>query len=163
MSNLRQRRKPTTEASDDAGGDGNEDGTSSPSSASSWEKNFDNNGESHSDEDDNGNDETTKSKLTKEVVPAAPTPTALDKFLSTYGSFTASTFTADQGFKILQWSSWAISYATSSSPKYKHGLSPSLRKLYSELSMTRYVLRLVNWIFATFSTSAQNCHNFLFL
>lgn len=65
-------------------------------------------------------------------------PSKLDNFLATYGSFSGSTFTADQGLKILQWSSWAISYATRK--KYKN-LSPSLQKLYSEVSMARYVLR----------------------
>lgn len=71
-------------------------------------------------------------------TPPPPTIRTLDKFLSTYGAFSGSAFTADQGIKILQWSSWAISYATQSTHS---NLSPSLRKLYNELSFTRYVLR----------------------
>lgn len=70
-------------------------------------------------------------------------PSKLDTFLATYGSFSGSTFTADQGLKILQWSSWAISYATRK--KYKN-LSPSLQKLYSEVSMARYVLRFFGFL-----------------
>ena len=67
-------------------------------------------------------------------------PPRLDSFLQNYGKFSASTFTADQGLKILQWSSWAISYLTRTNNPHKH-LSTSLNKLYNEMSMTRYALR----------------------
>ena len=88
-------------------------------------------------EKESDNNEATKLAL-KETPPASP----LDDFLSTYSTFSNSTFTADQGLKVLQWSSWAVAYLTkspnNSSPNV---ISPALRKLYSELSMTRYALR----------------------
>ena len=111
------------------------------SDSSSWEKSLDDNG---NNTDGSSGDDDEGKRLAKQPTPklaSIPTPTSskLDKFLATYGSFSGSTFTADQGIKILQWSSWAISYATQRT-KYTN-LSPSLRKLYNELSMTRYVLR----------------------
>ena len=81
---------------------------------------------------------TTRSTGVSDKITPAPSP-LLDSLLGTYGIFSSKTFTADQGLKIIQWSSWAISYATANS--HKHGLSPGLRKLYSEISFTRYVLR----------------------
>ena len=89
----------------------------------------------------------TKSTGVSDKITPAPSPAPsplLDSLLGTYGKFTASTFTADQGLKIIQWSSWAISYATAKS--HKHGLSPGLRKLYGEISMTRYVLRFYGFL-----------------
>mmetsp|Transcript_14074 Transcript_14074/g.30567 ORF Transcript_14074/g.30567 Transcript_14074/m.30567 type:complete len:323 (-) Transcript_14074:259-1227(-) len=67
-------------------------------------------------------------------------PCAIDRFLSAYVPFSSATFTADQGLKILQWSSWAVSYATRRSSRYAD-LSEGLRALYGEISFTRYVLR----------------------
>eukprot|EP00956_Cyclotella_meneghiniana_P002050 scaffold2281_cov43-Cyclotella_meneghiniana.AAC.5 len=58
-----------------------------------------------------------------------------------YCKFSASTFTADQGLKVLQWSSWAVSYLTKSNRSNKH-LSESLQKLSREISMARHSLRL---------------------
>lgn len=85
-------------------------------------------------------------KLSKEPPnPNKAPPSAIDKFLSTYGSFSGSTFTADQGLKILQWSSWAISYATRRSDDTSD-LSPSLGKLYGEVSMARYLLRFFGFL-----------------
>eukprot|EP00986_Skeletonema_menzelii_P002615 scaffold716_cov139-Skeletonema_menzelii.AAC.4 len=74
----------------------------------------------------------------KPTLAPAPTPAPL---LDTVCSFSAKTFTTDQGLKIIQWSSWAISYLTASSKHHKETLSPALRKLYNEVSFTRYVLR----------------------
>jgi len=66
-------------------------------------------------------------------------PSKLDNFLATYLDFSGKTFTADQGIKILQWSSWAIAYATQGT--HYNDLSPSLRKVSGELSFARYILR----------------------
>ena len=85
------------------------------------------------------NDENTDNIIPKQQ-PTTPISSRLDSFLSKYGTFSGSTFTADQGIKILQWSSWAISYATTKSNNVNN-ISPSLRKLYNELSMARYILR----------------------
>lgn len=80
-----------------------------------------------------------KTNVLKETsTPITNTPSMLDRFLATYGPFANQTFTADQGIKVLQWSAWAISYSTQAK---KGSLSPCLRKLYSELSMSRYVVR----------------------
>jgi len=108
------------------------------SDSSSWEKSLDDNG---NNTDGSSGDDDEGKRLVKQPTPKSiPTPSSkLDKFLATYGSFSGSTFTADQGIKILQWSSWAISYATQRTKDTN--LSPSLRKLYNELSMARYVLR----------------------
>ena len=84
------------------------------------------------------NNEKTDNIIPKQQ-PITPISSRLDNFLSKYGTFSGSTFTADQGIKILQWSSWAISYATTKSSNIN--ISPSLRKLYNELSMARYILR----------------------
>jgi len=80
-----------------------------------------------------------KTDIIPKQQPITPISNTLDRFLSKYGTFSGSTFTADQGIKILQWSSWAISYATTKSNNVN--ISPSLRKLYNELSMARYILR----------------------
>ena len=87
---------------------------------------------------DSSNDEKTDNIILKQST--TPISNSLDRFLSKYGTFSSSTFTADQGIKILQWSSWAISYATTKSSNVNN-ISPSLRKLYNELSMARYILR----------------------
>ena len=102
-------------------------------SDSSWDKSVDG---GSGDSDDIPSEES-------KLMPAPPAPNTLDRFLGTYGAFSGSTFTADQGLKILQWSSWAVSYATQSRCA---NLSPSLRKLYNEVSMTRYVLRFYGFL-----------------
>ncbi|KAL3783505.1 hypothetical protein ACHAW5_006986 [Stephanodiscus triporus] len=115
MSNIRHRKSSTAANKDD----------SPPDSPQSWEKNFDNDG---------GNGETPTEQHTPIAVPSK-----LDKFLDTWTSFSAKTFTADQGLKVLQYSTWAVCYAARSK---RGNLSPGLRKLYNELSMTRYVFRM---------------------
>lgn len=109
------------------------------------------------DDDDSSEDQVEhhqngghSSTLTTATIPSPPPPTLipsptppspLDNFLADYCKFSYSTFTADQGLKIIQWSSWAISYVTASSKRHMDTLSPALRKLYLEVSFTRYVLR----------------------
>jgi hypothetical protein len=103
----------------------------------SWEKTFDD------DElNEEGHSTSTNAKSKQPVVPNSDgiAPSTLDAFLQNYGKFSASTFTADQGLKVLQWSSWAVSYMTRTNDPNNH-LSASLRKLYNEMSMTRYALR----------------------
>jgi hypothetical protein len=106
----------------------------------SWDKSFED--DKFDGEDDNGapTENGKATPLSNPTNTITPAPSILTTFLDTYGKFAASTFTADQGLKILQWSSWAISYLTKSNTTNKH-LSPSLRKLYLDLSMTRYALR----------------------
>ena len=103
-----------------------------PDSNGSWEKSFDDELRAEVDAAD--------LKHHRLISTVAPVPTKLDSFLQNYGKFSASTFTADQGLKVLQWSSWAVSYLTKSNSTNKH-LSESFRKLYLEMSMTRYALR----------------------
>ena len=86
----------------------------------------------------NGQEANKSSTIPKPTLVPAPAPAPL---LDTVCAFGAKTFTTDQGLKIIQWSSWAISYATASSKHHKETLSPALRKLYNEVSFTRYVLR----------------------
>jgi len=94
-------------------------------------------------------DDSTSEK-TKLLLPTPPIqfispPSKLDNFLNTYNTFSGTTFYADQGIKILQWSSWAVSYLTQSNNK-NNVLSPSMRKLYLDLSMTRYALRFYGFL-----------------
>lgn len=63
----------------------------------------------------------------------------IDRFLSLYCKWTASSTLTERGIKMLQWTAWLLSQLTKD--KYKI-LSPCLRKLYSDLSIMRYVLRL---------------------
>eukprot|EP00573_Skeletonema_grethae_P000594 CAMPEP_0201691806 /NCGR_PEP_ID=MMETSP0578-20130828/4860_1 /ASSEMBLY_ACC=CAM_ASM_000663 /TAXON_ID=267565 /ORGANISM="Skeletonema grethea, Strain CCMP 1804" /LENGTH=299 /DNA_ID=CAMNT_0048177069 /DNA_START=50 /DNA_END=949 /DNA_ORIENTATION=+ len=88
-------------------------------------------------ENSTGGQQVQKSE-TKPQPTLAPAPLPL---LDTVNTFGAQTFTTDQGLKIIQWSSWAISYLTASSKHHKETLSPALRKLSGEVSFTRYVLR----------------------
>jgi len=93
----------------------------------------------------NSQEETTQLMMSPhtETAPAA-VPSPLDGLLSTYSSFSSKIVTADQGLKIIQWSSWAISYATSNT--HKAGLSPALRTLYNEIGFARYVLRFYGFL-----------------
>ena len=63
----------------------------------------------------------------------------LDKFLAQYTSLFYGTYVADLGMKLLQWTSWAVSYFLRGS-RFS-ALSPGLYQLYYEVSMARYVLR----------------------
>ena len=89
---------------------------------------------------------------TQPTKPTQPTPSLpvigkaslsrqqkIDKILSTYSKFAASSTYTDRGIKILQWTVWLLSQLTKD--KYKV-LSPSLRKFYTDLTTVRYVLRL---------------------
>mmetsp|Transcript_17139 Transcript_17139/g.32431 ORF Transcript_17139/g.32431 Transcript_17139/m.32431 type:complete len:245 (-) Transcript_17139:69-803(-) len=63
----------------------------------------------------------------------------MDQFLSLYCKWTSSSTYTERGIKMLQWTTWLVSRITKG--KYED-VSSSLRKLYTELSMMRYVLRL---------------------
>lgn len=63
----------------------------------------------------------------------------IDKFLAYYCKWTSDSLLTERGIKLLQWSTWLLSYVTKE--KYETA-SSSLRKLYNDLSMMRYVLRL---------------------
>jgi hypothetical protein len=125
MTNLRQRKSHPN------GDNAIIEGDSPPDSPQSWEKDFDNNGGRR---DDDANPPPTRT-----ICPIAVVPSKLDKFLDAWSSFSGRLFTADQGLKVLQYTTWAVCYA---SRKKRGNLSPSLRKLYSELSMSRYVFRM---------------------
>jgi hypothetical protein len=98
------------------------------------------NGEKISKGESNGGYDAASIKTSKQPQISTPVPSKLDSFLLNYGKFSASTFTADQGLKVLQWSSWAISYITRTNDPNNH-LSAGLNKLYNEMSFTRYALR----------------------
>ena len=81
-----------------------------------------------------------------------------DKFLTVWGKFGGNTFTAEQGLKIIQYSLWAVIYSKSKQQQQQQqqqrngssngssngngGVSPDLRKIYTDLSMSRYVFRM---------------------
>jgi hypothetical protein len=99
--------------------------------------------EDSDDQADHQNGAASNGHTNKQVSPPQPTvpSPAPSPLIDTVCKFGAQTFTTDQGLKIIQWSSWAISYLTASSKHHKDTLSPALRKLYGEVSFTRYVLR----------------------
>ena len=131
--------------------------TASPNdSPRSWEKSF---------EDDTGiATPTTTQEITKSVEQQQKHSSILssassssysklfDKFLTIWGKFGGNTFTAEQGLKIIQYSLWAVIYSKSKQQQ-RNGrsngnggndtdVSPDLRKIYTDLSMTRYVFRM---------------------
>lgn len=69
----------------------------------------------------------------------ATTSEKMDEFLTLYCKWTGSSIYTERGIKLLQWSAWLVSRMTKG--KYED-ISSSLRKLYTDLSMMRYVLRL---------------------
>ena len=107
--------------------------------------------DSGEDDDSSRDDEyISGNEIAKRVVVAQPNsttpsngPTRLDKFLVNYGSFSGSTYYAEQGIKILQYTSWAISYASRDNHE---NLSEMLYKLSYEVGMSRYVLRFYGFL-----------------
>jgi len=80
---------------------------------------------------------------------SSPTDTAprnqacrLDDFLKLYCKWASSATLQERGIKLLQWSCWLISRITKDRDQFSKELSPSLRKVYSDLSIMRYFLRL---------------------
>lgn len=69
-------------------------------------------------------------------------PCRLDDFLKLYCKWSSSALQQERGIKLLQWSLWIFSQITKNSEKFPKDLSPSLRKVYSDLSIMRYFLRL---------------------
>lgn len=165
MSNIRHRKPTSTDnniisSNNVSNGDGND--PPPLVNCESWERNFEcdnqNNNNGYCDGETSSDPTTLIGRMNASI--SAPLSTAiatttnnnstiisssLDKFLATYCSFSARTFTTDQGLKVLQWSLWALSYVTKSNKHNKH-LSPSLRKLYLELSFTRYILRFYGFL-----------------
>eukprot|EP00591_Stephanopyxis_turris_P010045 CAMPEP_0195509208 /NCGR_PEP_ID=MMETSP0794_2-20130614/2215_1 /TAXON_ID=515487 /ORGANISM="Stephanopyxis turris, Strain CCMP 815" /LENGTH=291 /DNA_ID=CAMNT_0040636373 /DNA_START=42 /DNA_END=917 /DNA_ORIENTATION=+ len=78
---------------------------------------------------------------TTSITPPQPQPkqNKIDTFLSLYCKWTASSTLSERGIKMAQWTVWLLSQLSKNKNKV---LSSSLRKLYSDLSMMRYVLRL---------------------
>ena len=126
--------------------------TASPNdSPQSWEKSF---------EDDTGiATPTTTQEITKSVDQQQQQHSSsvsssssgysklFDKFLTIWGKFGGNTFTAEQGLKIIQYSLWAVIYSKSKQQRIGSSngngdLSPDLRKIYTDLSMSRYVFRM---------------------
>lgn len=153
MSNIRQRSKTSNNSSSMSA---DNDGSGSPlpditttanDSPQSWEKSF---------EDDTGGTPTTQ-EITKSaeqqqhqqqhssVLSASPSSNSklFDIFLTVWGKFGGNTFTAEQGLKIVQYSLWAVIYSKSKQQRNSSStVSPDLLKIYSDLSMTRYVFRM---------------------
>jgi len=83
------------------------------------------------------------------IISSSPTDTAprnqpcrLDDFLKLYCKWSSSATLQERGIKLLQWSFWLISRITQDREQFPKELSPSLRKVYSDLSIMRYFLRL---------------------
>ena len=111
--------------------------------ADSWED--DDEGESEEQKDNSGN---TCEPESLSII------TKMDDFLTFWNDWSASSLRSDQGLKLLQWSFWGLSRLTALGPpmpgyrgnfnrRYVHPeLSPALRKMYFDLSLVRYALRL---------------------
>ncbi len=68
-------------------------------------------------------------------------PTSIDYFLSQFGKFADKSLFMERGIKLVQWTFWLVSKLTKNHQRLPKDLSPSLRKVYSDLTMMRYVLR----------------------
>lgn len=69
------------------------------------------------------------------------THNSIDNFFIQYGKFTSKSLFTERGIKLVQWTMWLISQVTKDNQRFSKDLSPSVRKVYSDLSMMRYVLR----------------------
>lgn len=69
-------------------------------------------------------------------------PCRLDSFLKSYCKWSSSAVLSERGIKLMQWSFWLISRVTKDRKQFPKELSPSFRKVYSDLSIMRYFLRL---------------------
>ena len=129
MSQLRQRKH-----------NANNDDIENPPDliSTSWDISFDN--ESR-DSDDGSNYKETTNRVS--VSEESSSYNKLDAVLETYYTFSGSTYYAEQGLRTLQYSSWAISYATQSTNSV---LSAALEKIYYEIGMARYVLRFYGFL-----------------
>jgi len=108
----------------------------------SWEDSNDDNGEEETET--RGQSKSSSSSLSKK----------LDAFLIFWNEWSSSSLRTDQGLKLLQWSFWAASRLTAPglptpgfrgnlNRRYLHPeLSPALRKMYLDMSLVRYCLRL---------------------
>ena len=65
----------------------------------------------------------------------------VDHFLTVFGKFTEKSIYTERGIKLLQWTIWLISQLTKNNQRLPKECSPSFRKLYSDLSNMRYILR----------------------
>jgi len=66
----------------------------------------------------------------------------IDNFLNLYCKWSSSASLSERGIKLMQWSFWFLSQVTKDRQEFSKELSPSLRKVYSDLSIMRFVLRL---------------------
>uniref|UniRef100_A0A7S4RWV5 Uncharacterized protein n=1 Tax=Ditylum brightwellii TaxID=49249 RepID=A0A7S4RWV5_9STRA len=66
---------------------------------------------------------------------------ALDSFLQASVTFASNSYLTDRGIKLLTYTLWLLSRLTERYQKNPE-LSPGLRKMYGDLSMVRYALRL---------------------
>ena len=65
----------------------------------------------------------------------------IDYFFNQYAKFTDKSLYTERGLKLVQWTIWLLSVLTKNNQRFHQTLSPSLRKIYNDLSMMRYVLR----------------------
>jgi len=103
--------------------------------------------------EDSNEDNETSDGINKNVV-SSVLVRKVDSFLAFWNEWSASSLRTDQGLKLLQWSFWAASRVAAPGPpvpghrgnfnrRYLNPeLSPALRKMYFDLSLVRYCLRL---------------------
>lgn len=69
----------------------------------------------------------------------------LNRFLTVYCTWAGSSLYSERGIKLVQWLTWLLSQMTKNTKAFGSDLSPTLRKIYSDLSMMRYFLRFYGW------------------
>ena len=104
-------------------------------------------------EDSNDGEEETETRVQSKSSSSSLSQ-KLDAFLIFWNEWSSSSLRVDQGLKIPQWSFWAASRLTAPGPpvpgfrgnfnrRHLHPeLSPALRKMYADMSLVRYCLRL---------------------
>ena len=78
---------------------------------------------------------------TTTTITQSSSSSKLDRFFAKYYKFTNSSVFTERGIKLVQWMVWLLSKLTKDNQRFSKHLSPSLRKLYTDLFMMRYVLR----------------------
>ena len=85
-------------------------------------------------------------KQNHKPVTISTTRNSFDQIFAKYAKFSSNSLYMERGLKLVQWVMWLCSQVTKNNQRFHRELSPSLRKIYSDLSMMRYVLRFYGFV-----------------
>lgn len=106
--------------------------------------------EYHDDHDKLDNErrkgEEKQNQKQKQDAIITTTRTFIDRIITKYAKFSSSSVFNERGLKLVQWVMWLCSQMTKNNQRFHKELSPSLRKIYSDISMMRYVLRFYGFL-----------------